>query len=132
MTVDYTDTDDADVATDEMKIVAGVLEVLERTRAGGEVLPEDVVDAIVEEHPPEYTEEDVESVMHVMADAELLVERDGMMRPRFEKPGVEPGECEWCGAPFPEAGRHDVTTYDADGDRQETVHICGNCLSEKY
>jgi len=114
------------------EIASGVLEVREQTRGGGEILPEDVLDVVVEEYPPEFDEEEIETVMHAMADAGFLNEREAMMHTVFENPEVEPSECEWCGAPFPEAGRHDVTVYNHEGEKKGTESICSSCISDRY
>jgi hypothetical protein len=125
------------------EIADGVLEVREQTRAGGEILPEDALDVVesqletpglspssVEEHPPELDE--VETVMQAMSAAGLLNKTPSVMSEIFKAPGVEPSECEWCGAPFPEAGRHDVTVYNPEGEKMETESICSSCISDRY
>lgn len=113
-------------------IATSVLDIRDQTRGGSEILPEDVLDVIAEEYPPEFDEEEIETVMHAMADAGLLEEREAVMHTVFETPDTQPSSCEWCGAPFPEAGRHDVTTYGPDGEQLETESICANCISENY
>lgn len=118
---------------DDLEIVAGVLEVVDRRRESREIHPEDVLDEIVEEYPPEYDEDDVEPVLDLMARAGLLERRGrGIGTTSYYSTEVEPSECEWCGAPFPEAIRYDVTGYDEQGRPQEEVSICSTCLSEKY
>lgn len=116
----------------QLEIAASALAVRDRQREGAEILVEDVRDDVVEEYPSDVEEDDVEAVMHLLARAGLLEERDALMHTAFENPAVEPSECEWCGAPFPEAGRRDVTEYDPDGRPLESVSICSSCLSEQY
>jgi len=40
---------------------------------------------------------------------------------------LDVGACQWCNAPFPEAGLTLVTRYDPDGDLFEVDVICSKC-----
>lgn len=40
---------------------------------------------------------------------------------------VTEGECEWCGAPFPESGPVSRTNYDPEGKRFDNVLLCSRC-----
>jgi len=80
------------------------------------------------------SERTVRDRLNTMVDLGVLDSIGGMgTNPTlYEHPDPFPGECEWCGAPFPEAGRMDVQEYDADGDPQQFNQICSACLRKKY
>ena len=41
--------------------------------------------------------------------------------------GLDVDECEWCGAPFPEAAAHLIALYAPDGELYEVEVICSSC-----
>ncbi len=80
------------------------------------------------------SERTVRDRLNTMVDLGVLDSIGGMgTNPTlYEHPDQFPGECEWCGAPFPEAGRIDVQEFDGDGDPQQFNQICSACLRKNY
>lgn len=40
-------------------------------------------------------------------------------------------ECEWCGAPFPDAVRNQLIEFDQDDVLQNIVTLCNDCLQKR-
>lgn len=89
----------------------------------------DNMSAEIDDPPSERT---VRNTLNAMAELGYLEGFGGGGRAYKEFSLPSPGECEWCGAPFPEAGRVDVTTYDDKERVLEENTICSSCLSDRY
>jgi hypothetical protein len=114
--------------TDRARAWAAVLDVLARSRESEELTPTYVADY----HGLD--EDVVEEAMREMAAVDVLdlTHDHDIYGPTFENAETEPSECDWCGAPFPEAGRHSVTQYDPDGEPYDSFDICSACIRDRF
>jgi len=108
--------------------------VLERRDRGhyNSFTPDQIVDDLAVEDV-DVSAKTVRDTLNTMEEMGLLGSVGGMGRnAKTYEPPSTPGECEWCGAPFPEAGRMDIEAFDADGDKMESNTVCSACVSNRY